>query len=80
MGPSQMLIRDLYGKLGDISPDRRALTLRHLTDLYLVGSEQFSSDEIGLIDEIFVQLLESIDDSSPRPAGHPTWPGLQRAA
>ncbi len=64
MGPAQMLIHDLYGKLGDIAPDRRALTLRHLTDLYLVGAEQFTSDEIGLIDEIFVQLLESIDDSA----------------
>ncbi len=64
MGPSQMLIRDLYDKIGDITPDRQALTLRHLTDLFLVGAEQFSSDEIALIDDIFVRLVESIDDAA----------------
>ncbi|HZD92570.1 MAG TPA: DUF2336 domain-containing protein [Pseudolabrys sp.] len=59
-----MLIHDLHGKIGDISPDRRAATLRHLTDLFLVGAEQFSSDDIALIDDIFVRLLESIDDAA----------------
>lgn len=64
MGPSQMLIRDLSSKIGDLAPDRRPLTLRHLTDLYLVGAEQFSSDDIALIDDMFVHLLESIEDSA----------------
>lgn len=59
-----MLIRDLHDKLGDIAPDRQALTLRHLTDLYLVGAEQFSTDDIALIDDMFVRLLESIDDAA----------------
>lgn len=61
MGPSQTLIRDLYDKIGDISPDRQAMTLRHLTDLYLIGTAQFSSDDIALIDDMFVRLLGSID-------------------
>jgi uncharacterized protein (DUF2336 family) len=64
MGPSQMLIRDLHDRIGEIAPDRQALTLRHLTDLYLVGAEKFSSDEIVLIDDIFVRLVESIDDAA----------------
>jgi uncharacterized protein (DUF2336 family) len=64
MGHSRMLIRDLYGRVGEMAPDRRALTLRHLTDLYLVGAEQFSSDDVALIDDIFVRLLEAIDDSA----------------
>ena len=59
-----MLIRDLYDKIGDISPDRQALTLRHLTDLYLVGADGFSSDDVALIDDMFVRLLESIEDSA----------------
>ncbi len=64
MGPAQMLIRDLHDRIGDIVPDHRALALRHLTDLYLVGAEQLSSDDIALIDDIFVRLLEAIDESA----------------
>lgn len=64
MTPPQTLIRDLYGKIGDVAPDQRALALRHLTDLYLVGIGQFSSDDIALIDDMFVRLLESIEESA----------------
>ena len=64
MGASQALIRDLYDKIDDIAPDRRALALRHLTDLFLVGAEQYSADDIALIDDIFVRLMESIDDAA----------------
>lgn len=64
MGPSQMLIRDLSGKIDDLAPERRASALSHLTDLYLVGAEQFSSDDVALIDDMFVRLIESIEDSA----------------
>ena len=64
MGAPQALIRDLYGKVDDISPERRALALRHLTDLFLVGAEQYSTADIALIDDIFVRLVELIDDSA----------------
>ena len=64
MGSSHMLIRDLHEKIGDIAPDQRALALRHLTDLYLVGAEQFSADDIALIDDMFVRLLETIDEAA----------------
>ena len=64
MGAPQALIRDLYGKIDDIAPERRALALRHLTDLFLVGAEQYSAADIALIDDIFVRLIESIDDSA----------------
>ncbi len=64
MGPSQMLIRDLYDRIGDIAPDRQVLTLRHLTDLYLVGAGEFSSDDVALIDDMFVRLLETIDEAA----------------
>ncbi len=64
MGPSQMLIRDLYDRIGDIAPDRQALTLHRLTDLYLVGAGEFSSDDVALIDDMFVRLLETIDEAT----------------
>lgn len=62
MGPSQMLIRDLYDRIGEIAPDRQALTLSHLADLYLVGATEFSSDDVALIDDMFIRLLATIDE------------------
>lgn len=38
--------------------------LRHLTDLYLVGSDQYSEEEIDLIDDVFVRLVATIEQSS----------------
>jgi uncharacterized protein (DUF2336 family) len=59
-----MLIRNLHDRIGDIAPDQRALALRHLTDLYLVGAGQFAADDIALIDDTFIRLLEAIDESA----------------
>ena len=38
--------------------------LRHITDLYLVGSDQYSEEEIDLIDDVFVRLVATIEQSS----------------
>jgi uncharacterized protein (DUF2336 family) len=38
--------------------------LRHLTDLYLVGGESYSEDEIAVIDDVFVRLVSTIEESS----------------
>jgi uncharacterized protein (DUF2336 family) len=38
--------------------------LRHLTDFFLVGSDQYSDDEIAFIDDVFVRLVETIEESS----------------
>jgi uncharacterized protein (DUF2336 family) len=64
MDPSAALIRELYGKVDQISADRRPLALRHLTDLYLVSGEQLSIEEIALIDDIFVRLVETVEVSA----------------
>lgn len=64
MGAPATLIRELHGKVGQIAADRRSLTLRHLTDLYLSTGEQFSADEIALIDDIFVRLVEMVEVSA----------------
>jgi uncharacterized protein (DUF2336 family) len=64
MDPSAVLIRELYGKVDQISADRRPSALRHLTDLYLVSGEQLSIEEIMLIDDIFVRLIETVEVSA----------------
>jgi uncharacterized protein (DUF2336 family) len=38
--------------------------LRHLTDLFLVGSDQYSEEEVDLIDDVSVRLVATIEQSS----------------
>ncbi|MGA7600019.1 MAG: DUF2336 domain-containing protein, partial [Pseudolabrys sp.] len=38
--------------------------LRHLSDLFLVGSDQYSEEEVDLIDDVFVRLVATIEQSS----------------
>ena len=38
--------------------------LRHITDLFLVGSDQYSEEEIELIDDVFLRLVATIEQSS----------------
>jgi uncharacterized protein (DUF2336 family) len=64
MGAPLALIHELDSKVGHISADRRASMLRHLTDLFLVSAEQYSAAEIALIDDIFVRLVETIEESA----------------
>jgi uncharacterized protein (DUF2336 family) len=64
MGAALALIRELDFKLGKISTERRASMVRHLTDLFLVSAEQFSTDDIAIIDDIFVRLVETLEESA----------------
>ncbi len=64
MGASLALIRDLDNSIENSSDMRRAAMLRQLTDLYLVGAEQYSEQEIELIDEVFLRLVVTIEESS----------------
>ncbi len=64
MEPPTALIQELSGKIDHLSSDRRVSALRHLTDLYLVSGEQFSVDELELIDDIFVRLVETVEISA----------------
>ena len=38
--------------------------LRHLTDLFLVGSDQYSEEEVDLIDDVSVRLVATFEQSS----------------
>jgi uncharacterized protein (DUF2336 family) len=64
MGAPLALIRDLDNSIENSSDMRRAAMLRRLTDLYLVGAEQYSEQEIELIDEVFLRLIVTIEESS----------------
>jgi uncharacterized protein (DUF2336 family) len=64
MGAPLALIRELDNTIEHASDIRRAAMLRHLTDLYLVGVDEFSDDEIAVVDDVFVRLVATIEESS----------------
>ncbi len=64
MSAQLAIIRELSAKIDDISADQRGFLLRHLTDLFLVNEGQLSADEVELIDDIFVRLMETIEESA----------------
>ena len=57
-------IRELDNSLANSSGDRRTKMLRRLTDLFLVNADQYSEDQIALIDDVFVRIIEVIEESS----------------
>ena len=64
MGAPLTLIHELESSISNSSDERRSAMLRHLTDLFLVGSDQYSDAEIDLIDDVFVRLVATIENSS----------------
>jgi uncharacterized protein (DUF2336 family) len=64
MGAPLELIKELDSSISHSTDQRRSAMLRHLTDLYLVGSGQYSEDEIDLIDDVFVRLVSTIEQSA----------------
>jgi uncharacterized protein (DUF2336 family) len=64
MGAPLALIHELDSKIEESSADRRAVMLRQLTDLFLVGAENYSDAEVALIDDIFVRLVGQIEDAA----------------
>ena len=64
MDASLAFIQEINSTIAQSSSERRAGMLRHLTDLFLVGSDQYSDDEMALFDDVFVRLIETIEQSS----------------
>jgi len=57
-------IQEINSTIAQSSRERRSTMLRRLTDFFLVSSDQYSDDEIALIDDVFVRLVETIEESS----------------
>ena len=64
MGAPLELIQQLDSSIAHSTDERRSAMLRHLTDLFLVGSDAYSDDEVDLIDDVFVRLVATIEESS----------------
>jgi uncharacterized protein (DUF2336 family) len=57
-------IHEIDSSIAQSSSDRRAEMARHITDLFLVNADQYSDDEIALVDDIFVRLVVAIEESA----------------
>jgi uncharacterized protein (DUF2336 family) len=64
MNAQLSFINDIEGTIARSSAARRAEMARRLADLYLVNVDQYSDDEVSLIDEVFVRLVVTIEESA----------------
>jgi uncharacterized protein (DUF2336 family) len=55
------LIGDLEDAIQRGSPERRADTLRRITDLFLSSADRFSAEQIALFDDVMGRLIDRIE-------------------
>jgi len=64
MSAQDSLISELEEAISHGSDERRAKTLRRVTDLFVFGSGHFSPDHIALFDGVFTHLIAHIEQSA----------------
>src|SRR3977135_4371897 len=57
-------INDVEDALANGTVDRRGELLRRVTDLFVVGSDQYTYDQIELFDQVFIRLAAQIEISA----------------
>jgi len=57
-------LREIDTTIAQSSRPQCAEMVRHLTDLFLVNADQYSDDEIALIDDVFVRMVTTIEESA----------------
>jgi uncharacterized protein (DUF2336 family) len=58
------LLKDVDDAIAATSSDRRSILLRHVTDLFITGSDRYSDEEIALFDDVFNRLSVAIETSA----------------
>src|SRR4051794_23882997 len=58
---AQSLIVEIESSLGGGPASQRSDVLRKVTDLFLVGAEDFSEEQSGLFDDVFCHLIQKIE-------------------
>ncbi len=64
MTANNAVIRELEEALAHGSAERRAKTLRRITDLFVFGSSHFSEDHVAVFDGVFSHLLADLELSA----------------
>jgi uncharacterized protein (DUF2336 family) len=55
------LIDEVEGAIASGSSAKRIETLRRITDLFMVGADDYSEDQVGLFDDVIAKLAEKIE-------------------
>jgi uncharacterized protein (DUF2336 family) len=58
------VLKEVEDAIATGSVDQRSMLLRHVTDLFVVGSDQHSDEEIALFDDVFHRLAAEIETSA----------------
>ena len=61
---AQSLIHEIESSLGSGPASQRSDVLRKVTDLFLVGAEDFTPEQTGLFDDVFFHLIQKIERSA----------------
>jgi len=60
MPASQSLITELDETLSKIPDSRQLVILRRVTDLFILGAETYSDEQIAMFDDVICRLIENI--------------------
>jgi uncharacterized protein (DUF2336 family) len=58
------VLRDVDETIATASGERRSALLRHVTDLFIVGPDQYTDEEIAVFDDVFNRLAAEIEISA----------------
>lgn len=58
---SQTLIHDLEDAIASGSREKRLTTLRRVTDLFVLGADNYSDEQVGLFDDVIERLAREIE-------------------
>ncbi|HEY8383882.1 MAG TPA: DUF2336 domain-containing protein [Microvirga sp.] len=61
MNPVRHLLMDLEGSLSNGSPERRAHTLRDVTDLFLADVDRLTDEQVAIFDQVIGRLAQAIE-------------------
>ena len=57
------VLQDALATVEDAPTERRGALLRHVTDLFIVGADRYSEEDLALFDDVFEQLVGEIERS-----------------
>jgi uncharacterized protein (DUF2336 family) len=64
MNAQLSFIGEVENTIARSSAPRRAEMVRRLADLFLVNADRYSDDEVALIDDVFVRMVVTIEESA----------------
>ena len=64
MNAQLSVLKDIDAAIASASVDRRSMLLRHVTDLFIVGPDRYSEEDIAAFDDVFNRLAAEIEISA----------------